>query len=201
MIGSPYFSVGLAIAGILWLAFVGEPRRGIQRHHWLPYLGWSVFAVCLTAIVITAGWGAINLYIKKEAAKISGPGWHLTEEQRTSFIKNLDAIPKKDRYPINIRCLLASTQSQSMALELNEILNEHGWSANISADQRLRPDIVGINIEYAEDLAERRDKDSPFHGIDFYRLLASAGINATFGSYEGFNNDSVTLAIGSKPLP
>jgi len=68
VIGSPYFSVALAIAGIAWLVLVGEPRKGVQRHHWLPYLGWIVFAICFTAIVLTAGWGAIQVYARNAVA-------------------------------------------------------------------------------------------------------------------------------------
>ena len=68
VIGSPYFSVALAIAGIAWLVLVGEPRKGVQRHHWLPYLEWIVFAICFTAIVLTAGWGAIQVYARNAVA-------------------------------------------------------------------------------------------------------------------------------------
>jgi hypothetical protein len=69
IINSPYFSPGLFIIGLAYLAFVGEAPRGIQRHSWWPYVGWSVFGICLTAIIVTAGYGAIELYVRSEIAE------------------------------------------------------------------------------------------------------------------------------------
>jgi hypothetical protein len=45
VIGSPYFSIALAATGVLWLAFVGEPKRGVLRDPRWRYLGWGVVAV------------------------------------------------------------------------------------------------------------------------------------------------------------
>ena len=59
-IASPYFSAGLSVFGVAWLIFIGEPPRGVQRDPRWRFVGWSVFAVCLTAIIVTAGYGAIE---------------------------------------------------------------------------------------------------------------------------------------------
>jgi hypothetical protein len=199
MIGSPYFSLGLAVAGVLWLIFVGEPRKGVQRHHWLPYLGWGLFVVCLTAIVLTAGWGAINIYINEQAEKLSGPGWHLTTTQHENFVKAIDAVPMKDRFPVTISDLWASTQSQSMASEIAEIFQSHQWQASVRLDTSLRPDIIGINIVFNPLSLMRKDKDLPFHGEDMAIILQKAGIPFGWGAIPTFDDNSVELAIGSRP--
>jgi hypothetical protein len=68
VVASPYFSLGLSVFGIAWLAFIGEPAHGVQRDPRWRFVGWSVFAVCLTAIVVTAGYGAIEIYIREQIA-------------------------------------------------------------------------------------------------------------------------------------
>jgi hypothetical protein len=67
-IASPYFSVGLSVFGVAWLIFIGEPAQGVQRDPRWRFVGWSVFAVCLTAIIVTAGSGAIEIYIREQIA-------------------------------------------------------------------------------------------------------------------------------------
>jgi hypothetical protein len=65
---SPYFNVGLSAFGVAWLIFIGEPVRGVQRDPRWRYVGWGIFAICLTAIIVTAGYGAIEIYIREEIA-------------------------------------------------------------------------------------------------------------------------------------
>jgi hypothetical protein len=63
VIGSPYFGLGMAAIGVLWLAFVGEPQRGVQRHPCLPYLGWAIAGIFFTAIVITTLTGVFRVAV------------------------------------------------------------------------------------------------------------------------------------------
>src|ERR1700724_4323966 len=39
VIASPYFTPALLAAGLLWIDFAGEAPKGVQRHHWLRYVG------------------------------------------------------------------------------------------------------------------------------------------------------------------
>jgi hypothetical protein len=68
VVASPYFNVGLTAFGILWLIFIGEPVRGVQRHPGWRYVGWGIFTICLTTVIVTAGYGAIEIYIREQVA-------------------------------------------------------------------------------------------------------------------------------------
>jgi hypothetical protein len=65
VLSSGYFRWGLFGAAVGYLILVGEPRRGVQRHHWWPYLAWTVLAICVTAVIITAGVGYFELRVRK----------------------------------------------------------------------------------------------------------------------------------------
>jgi len=54
---------------VSYVIFVGEPEKGIQRHHWWPYVGWLIFAASFVTIVAVTGYGAIEFYIRQEIAK------------------------------------------------------------------------------------------------------------------------------------
>ena len=113
------FSVGLFFSAIAYLVFVGEPRRGVQRYQWLPYLGWAVFGVCVTAFVITAGWGAITIYIQEQVnstdqalqrkAATRPLFWHLTDYNKNALAFALDQTPKDKRFVVLIQCLPDAT--------------------------------------------------------------------------------------------
>lgn len=69
----PYFSPTLAIVGVLYLLLVGQPKKSVQRHPLFPIIGWISVTICFAAIVVTAGFGAAEAYIRTEIAKgISG---------------------------------------------------------------------------------------------------------------------------------
>jgi hypothetical protein len=60
-IASPYFSPALAVAGVAYLLLVGEPKTGVQRHPWWPYVGWSIFSICFAASVARL----VDRYLRK----------------------------------------------------------------------------------------------------------------------------------------
>jgi hypothetical protein len=66
-IASPYFSVVMVAIGVLWLAYVGEPRHA-RRAAWLPYFGWALVSLCFVTISITIIWGAIEIYVRDQVA-------------------------------------------------------------------------------------------------------------------------------------
>lgn len=49
---SPLFGMILMIVGMAFVIFIGEPKVGVQRQAWWPIIGWSVFGMCFTAIVV-----------------------------------------------------------------------------------------------------------------------------------------------------
>lgn len=48
---------------------VGFPGEGVIRHKWLPFAAWATLAVCVSVIIITAGFGWTEFYIRSEIAK------------------------------------------------------------------------------------------------------------------------------------
>ncbi len=64
VLGSTYFRWGILIIALGYLVFVGEPKRGVQRHPWWPIVGWSVLGACLTAITITLGAGYFEMRVR-----------------------------------------------------------------------------------------------------------------------------------------
>jgi hypothetical protein len=69
VMASPYFSPGLLATGLAWVIFVGESPFGVQRHHWLRYVGWSIVSLCTTAIVITIGYGVLTYYVQQQVSQ------------------------------------------------------------------------------------------------------------------------------------
>jgi hypothetical protein len=103
----PYFSPALGIVGVLYLLLVGQPRKGVQRHPLLPIIGWISFAVCCSAIIVTAGYGAVEIYIRTEIAKgISGIPRGTPGETNTNRPQTPIYADGYDLYPDQIRILI-----------------------------------------------------------------------------------------------
>jgi hypothetical protein len=69
LLSHPYFPGILAIAGIIYLVIVGYPGESSIRHKFIPIFGWLFLAVIMVSIITTAGFGAIEIYIRKEIAR------------------------------------------------------------------------------------------------------------------------------------
>lgn len=50
---SPWFSIATIVVGVVYLVLIGEPEAGVQRQAWWPVIGWSVFVVCCTLILVS----------------------------------------------------------------------------------------------------------------------------------------------------
>jgi hypothetical protein len=65
----PYFPVALGSVGVLYLLAVGHPKHAPQRYPIIPVVGWICFAACFAAVIVTAGYGAAEIYIRTEIAR------------------------------------------------------------------------------------------------------------------------------------
>jgi hypothetical protein len=199
VINSPYFSLGMAAIGVLWLAFAGEPRRGVQRHIWLPYLGWAIAGLLLTAITLTSGWGALQIYVTKEVTlRSTDHFWHLSDTQKQNLGRSLDSVPKNRRFPIYLRIVLANAQALTLSTDLMEVFHAHGWDVSGAQDMGLRADLLGINFVLSADQS-RHDKDQPPDIAELWHILKNAGIKTSAALDPHFDDNSVQLAIGSRP--
>lgn len=197
MIGSPYFGIGLVAAGISWLIFVGEPQRGVQRHNWLPYLGWSIVALCFTAIVVTSGWGAIQIYTNEKVEE--SHFWYLSESQRLSLGKELRSTMDSMRFPVRIMYDLGDFQSATMANDLNKVFIGSGWKASKEMRLGMDPTIMGIDF-----VISKCPLQKPFHSPLSYTneiavIFNRAKIPIVAACMPDFDEKSVLILVGSRP--
>jgi hypothetical protein len=166
VLASPYFAPGLAGAAVLYLIFVGEPKKGVQRHSFWPYAAWIVLIICVGALALTAGWGAIEIYVRREANKIAlgiprgAPGetnasipqaplysdaWGPTSDQ---FKILLTELPKLKPYVKNVWLSSASSDSQAGAylIPLMQVLDRSGLSFGTFTQSPRDPSEEGLML-------------------------------------------------------
>jgi hypothetical protein len=218
VIASPYFTPSLLTAGLAWILFAGEAPRGVQRHHWMRYVGWSVFLVCFTTIVVTAGYGAIEFYIKEQVSTrdteiqrqsaVRPVFWHLTDAQKTALGIALDKIPEGERFSISILCL-PDAGSRTFTSEFAKVLKDHEWKFQPNClFNDLRPDFTGISVSLSPSLRDKvagkplTDSAYPPNLRTLTALLIDAKIEANWGVYDDpatKNQDVFWLLIGNAP--
>jgi hypothetical protein len=193
LLQAPLFSPALAGSGVLYLLFVGEPKRAI-RNPGLQVIGWSVSGICLLVLIVTA---SIGFGIQ---AQTHFSPWVLTDDQQTRLGTLLDQQSEKFRTPINP--LVGSTQSQTYALSLFSVFLQHGWPAVRLIDARLNPGIVGVEILVPWDVFH-----SPLrpHAALMQKMLGEVGIEtkvgaSNHGSMEpGLSPDAFWIVTGNRP--
>lgn len=73
IISSWQFSLALIVVGLTYTVFVGEPKAGVQRHPWWPYIAASVFFFSFAIMATVAIYGEYELQLRKAyAAGASG---------------------------------------------------------------------------------------------------------------------------------
>jgi hypothetical protein len=124
--------------------------------------------------------------------------WYLNPTQTNLLGIALDAVPEDQRFSITLEIPIGNAQASTMGENLAEIFHQHGWSATGSTNFSLRADLVGINFAVALDWP-RMDKDSPPHAAELMYILNRAGIKYVVGADNRSRNNSLLLAIGSRP--
>ena len=209
VINSPYFSLGLAGIGVLWLAFAGEPQRGVQRHPWLPYFGWTFVGLIFGAIALTAGWGAMQVSIQREVGKtdekiqkdaLSYPiFWHLTEYNRNALGLALDQIPADKRFDINVKCLPDSI-SRTFVEDLGKVIEDHHWTIKANCFfSDVRPDLLGMYIGVRKDT---KLEELPPNARTLGDILHAAEIPWDFAYGDAkMKDDEFYIVVGNGPKP
>lgn len=208
-IESPYFSPGLALAGLAYLLLVGEPKKGVQRHPWWPYVGWSVVSICFAATVITAIIGGVQITIKQQVGQqikdfqkhaFEAPMfWHLTDLEKYSLGNALDKVKDTDRFQINIQCL-PDANPRTFVEDIGKVFLDHKW--NVSANcffSKVRPDLVGLFIVISKETNGKIDQ-APANARTLARLLDEARISYEFALGEEIKKDEFSVAVGNAPF-
>jgi hypothetical protein len=216
VIASPYFTPSMLTAGLAWLAFAGESPTGVQRHHWLRYVGWSIFLICLTVMAVTIGYGALTIYVKQQVS-IADTNlqkqyaarpiyWHLTDAQRTELGIAIDQIPEDHRFKIDIQCL-PDAGSRTYVEDLGKVFVEHEWK-NINGNclfSNVRPDLTGLYIGLSNALWEKMLGKSYLDWPDknlitLAQLLQTANIEFQWSHFDdGTKEDHFYLVVGNAP--
>jgi hypothetical protein len=126
VISSWPFSLGLIVAGLLYLIFVGEPQAGVQRHPSLPYAAASVFLICLFTMATVA------LY-----------GW-FEGERRKAYAEGASGIPRNSS-PANPK---TESNQRPIYSDAPRSLKPDQQRLLIAEGGRLHDELSGIPIMY-----------------------------------------------------
>lgn len=213
VVASPYFSPSLIAAGLAWIVFVGESPVGVQRHYWLRYVGWIAFTICLTVMVVTAGYGALTFYIQQQVSLLDAAlqrqyagrpiYWHLTDAQRIALGIALDQVPEEKRFSIDIQCL-PDAGSRTFVEDFVQVLKDHHWKFSANCFSRLRPEVTGVLIGVTPSLKEKIANHEPTEWPENVRVLTQiidkTQIPAEWGLFDDESKaDQLFLLIGNAP--
>lgn len=204
---SPLFTPILASLAVLYLIFVGEPKKGMQRHPWWPLIGWIVFAVCFATIAIPADYGALQIVLNAQVnsrisdfqKKAAPTFWRLTDGQKQLLAAGLSSVPEKDRFQIPIMVLIGSNQSQAYGNDLIGVFVHNNWKASGSMDASLRPDLLGLWVAISPEVKSEADASPKTKKL--MEILTAAQIQFKIAAKDGAPKDYVGLAVGAGPEP
>lgn len=208
VVASPYFTPALFVGGLLWVLFVGEPAKGVQRHHWLRYVGWSIVSICLAAVIVTAASGAIEFYIQQqisvrdrslqEKAATKPVFWRLTEAERTALAFELGKVPEGDRFEIKFKCL-TDASSRVFTEDMASVMQKAGWK--VFADclfNNLRPDLTGLHLSISKNHRGKNVADLPKDLVTLLTILRNSNITLQL-ALDDLKDDEFFLAVGNTP--
>jgi hypothetical protein len=209
IIASPYFSPALIAIGLGYLALVGEPKRGVQRHPWWPYIGWIAFVLCATAMFVTTVVGYVQLSIQRQVGfqidvlqkRVLGSQifWHLPEYNKTLLGAALDKIDEKDRFDVPFKCLSSNSSSISYMTDIYEVFTAHHWKMNGNClFSNVKADLLGVWISVPKD-ANKVEDLSP-NAKKLADILTASEIQFGFGRDE-IAKDQLFLVVGNGPFP
>lgn len=208
-IASPYFSPALAAVGVLWILFVGEPK-GVQRRHWLRYVGWSVLVVCVTTVVVTAGYGAIEFYIQREisvrdntlqrTAAIRPVFWHMADAEKTALAFELDQIPEADRFEIKVKCL-PDAGSRTFVEDVGKVFIDHKWKITANClFSNVRPDLAGLYVGIPKELVGKKNEELPKNLRVLLGMLNRAKVTGQgLAIDDTLTGEDFSLLVGNAP--
>jgi len=210
VISLPYFNLTLTAAALVWLGIAGEPKKGVQRHPWLPYLGWAVFGIVLSAIGSAVITGYFEFKIKSEVSSrdtelqkqyAARPVyWHLTDAQRTALGFELDQIPEDRRFEIKVKCL-PDAGSRTFVEDIGKIFIDHKWKLTANCFfTTIRPDLTGLYIAIPKNLNNKKTEELPKNLQTLVHVLDSAKIPGAYATDETLpDGEDFYLAIGNAP--
>jgi hypothetical protein len=208
VITSPFFAIGLVLYGVLHLIFVGEPSR-VLRHQVWTYIGWSIFSVCLTAIIVTAGWGVLQAYIQTRIQ--SGIETRRLPDRRLSQddINHTQEVfrPIASEFPnsIQVEAVSASPDAAGYALQFMQAFHTCGLIINgaTPADSNIASlfpssaQVVSSQMRglYIGIMGGTHITNIPNRAIKFQAALKEAGFVAQLTGWQGVGADDFVFVV------
>jgi hypothetical protein len=208
VVTSPFFAIGLVLYGVLHLIFVGEPSR-VLRHQVWTYIGWSIFSVCLTAIIVTAGWGALQAYIQTRIQ--SGIETRQLPDRRLSQdeINHIQQVfrPIANEFPnsIQVEAVSASPDAAGYALQFMQAFHASGLTINgitptdnnitslfPSSAQVVSSQMRGLYIGI---MGGTHITKLPERAIKFLAALREAGFTTQLTGWQGVGADDFVFVV------
>jgi hypothetical protein len=211
IVASAYFAPIVGFVAAAYIILVGEPKKGVQRHHWWPYLGWSVFGLLLTIIVATGIVGYVEIYIKQQVSErdheiqrhsaVRPVFWHLTDFEKISLGYALDHVPEDKRFAVQVRCL-PDAGSRTYVEDLAKVFLDHQWKITANClFSNVRPDLVGLFIGIAKKYANKPFNELPEHPQILAKVLEEAKVQGQWGiDNDDALGDEAILIVGNVAL-
>jgi hypothetical protein len=182
---SPLFTAVLTVVGLTYLMFVGEPKRGVQRHPALPYIAWAIAAVCAAAVVTTLGYGYLTLQATRIQAANS---WKIEPAQRDALIAAVKNEPASNVHILAIIDALAVDYTKDLA----RAFRRGGWTVEPTINGIIPQNLVGIHVLVPT------TAPAPPSAETIERILKAAGIPYAVTPFEELRN-AMFLMVGHKP--
>jgi hypothetical protein len=210
---SPWTSVGLIVGGLGYVVFVGEPGKGTQRHHWWPYVGWAIFAVTLLSMVFIAGYGSVEIYIRREIAKGVAGIPRDTQPDSTTPPQSPVYSDSRELKPNQVRILLGEFDKLKPIMSSIRIDIPHGDSeAFMLRSQyddalrraRINPLWGELNPRSINDvgmmIAVKNTSDPPIEAQKFREALEVANIHVQYIDRPAYPDSNFEFVIFPRPL-
>ena len=210
VISVPYFNLGLTAAALLWLGFAGEPKKFVQRHPWLPYLGWAVFGIVLAAIGSSLITGYFELRVKEEVARrdaaiqhdaaVRPVFWHLTDLEKTNLAHELGKIPEAERFPVTVKCL-PDAGSRAFVEELAKVFIDEKWKITANCFfSNIRPDLTGLYIGVPKEQVGKKNEELPKNLATLLRIFSAAQLRGNgIATDDTLKGDQFAIIVGNAP--
>jgi hypothetical protein len=175
----------------------------VQRHHWWPYVAWSVLIICLTAIVITAGIGYFEYRLRVAISQtpLTVGQRQVGDTSRTCLRRELSNLGDTK---VSVGAIIGDRESMHYAADFIEmfayagVLNE-GGHARGPQGSRLPHLLTSDDPTRHGVLVAVPDKTNPTERARLlHEILARCGIPPSYASMDGTEND-LYLIIDQAP--
>jgi hypothetical protein len=129
--------------------------------------------------------------------KLPSAEWRLTDEQKQKLGEILDSAPEQSRFPIDVRTLTGSTQSQMYKDDLANVFHDHHWQVYGGVDTAIRPDLVGLYIAISPEV--KTEQDVPPNARILARIFEQSNIPFKVGTRQGVMKNVFQLDVGTQP--